>query len=309
MRRHGIPLRETPARFFGESGIYFNASQFPLGIDMAFRWLDRERGVRSVFFIHDLLPLQAPEFFRAAERARHERRLRTVARYAHAAIVSTGLTRRTLFAELSARGRPDMPILVTPLPVDPAFRNASGGPLEVGAHPYFVMIGTVEPRKNHLMILHVWREIVDTYGEKAPTLVLAGERGWENEQIMDLIERCSALKRHVILVSGLATPGLRRLIAGARAILAPSFEEGYGLPVAEGLAASARVIASDIAVFREIAGDAATFVDPIDGPGWSLAIRHAWMENSSPESSQRSRCVADENDWTFRGVEAFLDQL
>ena len=308
IRRHGLPLRETPARFLRTDGIYFNVSQFPLGVNAAFRWLDRTQGVRSVFFIHDLLPLQAPEFFRAAERPRHERRLRSLARYGDGAIVSTGLTRQALLMELSARGRADMPVFVAPLPVDPAFGPDRADTEDGDVHPYFVMIGTIEPRKNHLMILHVWREIVEAYGVKAPKLVLVGERGWENEQVMDLIDRCPALKRHVILASGLATPAVRRLVGRARAVLAPSFEEGYGLPVVEGLAAGAPVIASDIPIFREIAGSGATFVDPLDGQGWRIAIREAWLGTSASRAPTRQSSAQNDRSLFLR-VEAFFDQL
>ena len=279
MRRHGIPWRDTPERYLVNGGAYFNVSQFPLGVDAAFRWLDRANAARAVFFIHDLLPLEAPEFFRPAERPRHLRRLKTLARYGAGAIVSTELSREALLGRLKAMGRADMPVLVAAPPVDPAFARARVSSPQASGPPYFMMVGTIEPRKNHLMILHVWRDLVEAFGEQAPRLLLSGERGWENEQVMDLIERCPALRSHVILASGLNTPALRQLLVGARALLAPSLGEGYGLPVAEGLAAGVTVIASDIPVFREITRGRATLVDPIDGPGWKAAVCKALAGN------------------------------
>ena len=56
--------------------------------------------------------------------------------------------------------------------------------------------------------------------------------------------------------------------AGARAVLLPSFAEGFGMPVAEALAAGVPVIASDIAALREVGGDVPEYLDPIDGLGW-----------------------------------------
>jgi glycosyltransferase involved in cell wall biosynthesis len=108
------------------------------------------------------------------------------------------------------------------------------------------MCGTLEPRKNHLTILNVWRELLARLGQAAPRLILVGERGWENENILDLLERCRPLRGHVLEVAGLTTPAFKRLLKGARALLMPSFAEGYGLPVAEALAVGTPVLASDM---------------------------------------------------------------
>ena len=251
LRRHGLPIGESPAKFFsGSGGVYLNVSQFPLGIDGFFHWLDRQSNVDGVFFIHDLLPIETPEYFRPFERPWHVRRLKTLARYGRAAITSTSITRNSLIRQLNALGRPDMPVAVAPLPADPTFASGRGRGLPVGRHPYFIMCGTLEPRKNHLLVLHVWRDLIAQFGRATPKLLLVGERGWENEHIIDLLDRCPALQGPVIRASGLTTPSLKRLLLGARALLMPSFAEGYGLPVVEAIAAGVPVIASDIPVFH-----------------------------------------------------------
>ena len=109
--------------------------------------------------------------------------------------------------------------------------------------------------------------------DRAPRLVLVGERGWENEHIIDLLDRSPRLQKHVVEVSGLPTPSLKRLMGGARALLMPSFGEGYGLPVVEALALGVPVIASDIPVFHEVGGGRIMMIDPTDGPRWREAIR------------------------------------
>ena len=85
-----------------------------------------------------------------------------------------------------------MPVAVA-LPfttADPTFASGRGRELPVGRHPYFIMCGTLEPRENHLLILHVWRDLITQFGRAAPKLLLIGERGWENEHIIDLLDRC-----------------------------------------------------------------------------------------------------------------------
>ncbi len=312
LRRHGLPIGDSPAKFFDGSGVYLNVSQFPLGIDGFFHWLDRQSNVDGVFFIHDLLPIETPEYFRPMERPLHLRRLKTLARYGRAAITSTSITRNSLIRQLTARGRPDMPVAVAPLPADPTFSSGRGRGPAVSRHPYFIMCGTLEPRKNHLLVLHVWRDLITQFGRAAPKLLLIGERGWENEHIIDLLDRCPALQGPVIRASGLTTPSLKRLLLGARALLMPSFAEGYGLPLVEAIAAGVPVIASDIPVFHEIGGGSLMTIDPTNGPAWRSAIRQFWREDSPERKAYEAnieRYVAP--DWSsfFDKVEEFLQSL
>jgi glycosyltransferase involved in cell wall biosynthesis len=310
--RHGVPLGRSPRDFLARGGVYMNVSQFPLWIDRHFSWLGGRVDIDGVFFIHDLLPLEAPEYFRPAEYARHASRLKTVARHGRGAIVSTNLMRDSLARHLAALGRPDMPILVAPLAADPTFSSRQSAVSPMGRHPYFVMCGTIEPRKNHLLVLHVWRDMVAQLGDSAPKLVLIGTRGWENELVIDLLERCPGLRRHVIEVSGLPTPSVQRLLVGARALLMPSFAEGYGLPVVEALTAGVPVIASDIPVFHEVGGSRLLTIDPTDGPGWRAAICAFASENSVARAASLAK-IADYStpDWPsfFAKVEEFILNL
>jgi glycosyltransferase involved in cell wall biosynthesis len=310
--RHGLPLGVSPGKFLAQGGAYLNVSQFPLWFGRCFRWLGGRPDIDGVFFIHDLLPLETPEYFRPSEYRRHKRRLKTLARFGRAAIVSTSVVRDALARHMAALGRPDMPILVVPLPADPIFsaREPFAGPSR--RHPYFIMCGTIEPRKNHLLVLHVWRELVARLGEGAPKLVLIGTRGWENEHIIDLLERCPGLRGHVIEASGLPTPSVKRLLLGSRALLMPSFAEGYGLPIIEALAAGVPVIASDIPVFHEIAGGRLLTIDPTDGPGWRAAICAFLPERSRERRSYLAKFddyVAPAWPNAFGEIEAFLEDL
>ena len=310
--RHGFPLGRSPRQYLAQGGAYLNVSQFFLEANWYLRWLEGQDQIDAVFFIHDLLPLETPEYFRPVDNPIHARRMKGLARLGRAAIVSTAVVREALLRHLASLGRTDMPILVAPLPPDPIFTERRAVPERANRRPYFVMCGTIEPRKNHLLILQIWRDLAAELGEATPKLVLIGKRGWENEHIVDMLERCPGLRGHVVEVSGLPTPSVRRLMIEARALLMPSFAEGYGLPVVEALAAGVPVIASDIPVFHEIGDGRLMTIDPTDGPRWRAAIR-AFMEEDSPE---RQACLArlvgySAPDWPnfFERIEAFLDDL
>ncbi|RBP17163.1 glycosyl transferase family 1 [Roseiarcus fermentans] len=312
MARHGVWLGQAPGRLAADGAVYLNVSQYLIDFDLCLRWLGANPAIDGVFFLHDLLPLQLPEYFRPTEYRRHEHRLRGVARRGRAAIVSSQSVRSALARHMAGLGRPDLPILVAPLAPDPTFSTVETAATADPEAPYFVMCGTIEPRKNHLLILQVWRDLVARLGDRAPKLVLVGERGWENEHIIDLLDRSVSLRRHVVEVSGLPTPSLKRLMLGARALLMPSFGEGYGLPIVEALAAGVPVIASDIPVFHEIGGGRMTMIDPTDGPGWLAAIR-AYADDAG---GARTQALARLNGYrgpawasTLAAVESFLAGL
>jgi glycosyltransferase involved in cell wall biosynthesis len=83
------------------------------------------------------------------------------------------------------------------------------------------------------------------------------------------------------------------MVAGARAVLLPSFAEGFGMPVAEALVAGVPVIVSDIDALREVGGDAPDYIDPLDGLGWRAAIE----DYCRPDSARRAAQVRRIADW------------
>lgn len=277
------------------------------------------RGLRPVFFLHDLIPLAYPEYARPGEAARHARRVDTMLAAPGARlIVNSAATRAALAAHAAALGRALPPCLVAPLAppdwpggaaADPA---APGPPLP---DPYFLMLGTIEPRKNHLLLLQLWRALAaaatSAQGPPPPRLMLVGQRGWECEQVLDLLERCPSLAGLVVERPRLDDAALAAAIRHARALLLPSFAEGFGLPVVEALSLGTPVIASDLAVFREVAGEIPDYLDPLDGPGWRAAIA-AYAAPDHPRRAAQLRRLAGfvAPDWAghLAAVRGFLAQ-
>jgi glycosyltransferase involved in cell wall biosynthesis len=103
-------------------------------------------------------------------------------------------------------------------------------------------------------------------------LLIIGQRGWECEQVVDLLERCQPLQGHVFEVGRCSDADLHQHLRTARALLFPSLVEGFGLPLIEALGLGTPVIASDLPVFREISPGIPTYLDPLDGPAWERTI-------------------------------------
>ncbi len=269
--RAEVRLARRVARNGDERAMFFHCSHAQLDQPQRFRWLARA-GMRSTFFVHDAIPIEFPEFCSPGALGRHIGRLATVSAHATLAIVNSTDSRRAVAAALQERALRAPEIAIVPLAVDEAFVKAGRARPQPPEIPYFVYVGTIEPRKNLLFLLAVWRRLVERHGASAPRLVIAGRRGWENENIVDVLERSRGLAPFLAEASDLTDAGLARLMADAAALVSPSFTEGFGLPVVECLAAGAPAIISDIAAHREVAEDYAMFADAIDGPAWVAAI-------------------------------------
>ena len=245
----------------------------------------KRRGVKFVPLVHDLIPLTHPEYSSPSGVQRHAKRLETFAKFADGIIANSNATAADLLPHLP-QGPNKLSIITAPLGIETHVPDAN---FPVPAEPYFVCIGTIEPRKNHLLLLNTWRVLQQRLGPNTPKLVLIGRRGWENENILDMLERCPALEGVVREYQDLPDNAVARLLQGARALLFPSFTEGYGLPLAEALALGVPAICSDLPALREVGGEAPEYLDPLDGLGWRRLILGFTDEDSRVREAQLRR--------------------
>lgn len=276
------------------SPIYLLLSHHHLMKERCIQSFLKKNNARLVVMIHDIIPIEFPEYSRPGEDKRHLLRLKTVARLAHGVIVPTQSVAHAL-----------SPFMPTNLPI----KNIAHGlhiwglekptTITVPSRPYFVCIGTIEPRKNHLLLLNIWRNLAKSQHAIIPNLIIIGRRGWENENILDMLERCPTLQAHVQEYNALNDQQVVHLLRHAQALLFPSFAEGFGLPLLEALAVQTPVVCSDLAVFREVAGTSAIYLDPLDGPEWTRAINSLSISKStmSVERSAVATYVPPINPW------------
>jgi glycosyltransferase involved in cell wall biosynthesis len=201
------------------------------------------------------------------------------------------------------------PAVVAPLAPALGARPDGVAPLN---HPYFVVVGTIEPRKNHLLLLNLWRALVAEMGKDAPHLVVIGQRGWDCENVVDLLERSEPLQGVVHELNDCADAELATYLAHARALLFPSFAEGYGIPLVESLMLGTPVIANGLPVFREVAGNIPDYVDASDETGWARAVRDYLQPASTRRQSQLQRMehfVTPTWERHFERVESLLERI
>jgi glycosyltransferase involved in cell wall biosynthesis len=289
--------------------VYLLVSHHHLEKRSAIARLRQRGGMGFVCLVHDLIPIEFPEYALPGQADKHRRRIETVASLADAVIVNSTVTRKAFEPYLASAGRAP-PVLVAPFGVDAAAVSTVRPPSV--EPPYFVCVSTIEARKNHLLLLNLWRQLADELGEKTPRLVLVGQRGWETENAIDMLERCPALHGLVLERTNLSDAEVARQLQGARALLLPSFAEGFGFPLVEALALGVPVLCSDLQALRENGGRVPEYLDPLDGPGWRAAILDYSFSGSSRRDAQLSRLIG----WAppgwknhFAAVEALIAEV
>lgn len=255
-----------------ENAAYLNVGHFGLALDRMIKWLRRRPDVRAMFMLHDVIPVSHTEYVSRKSTRYFRKLLANTARYASDVITTTEAVKRNVVESLSAIGADAINTVSLPLAVSHPFDTRLPPDEQLAAAPYFVFCGQVEPRKNLILLLRVWSELSETLGPAAPLLIIVGARDEASAETIRFLDNCVALQNVVIEAHGLSNEGLARLISSARALLMPSFAEGFGLPIVEALSLGTPIIASDTPVHREVGGEFPTYLSPIDGPGWRDAI-------------------------------------
>jgi glycosyltransferase involved in cell wall biosynthesis len=284
--------------------LYLNVGH--TGLDRAGlgRWIARNRA-RAVYLVHDLIPITHPQFCRTGEDSRHRARMLTALSTASGIIGNSQVTLDELgyFAKRESLQMP--PAIAAWIS---GYRPAVEPSPSMLCRPYFVTVGTIEARKNHLLLLKVWERLVATMGAEAPMLVIVGQRGWEAQEAIAMLDELGELAGTVVELARCSDSELEGLLARARALLMPSFAEGFGLPVIEALQAGTPVLASDLPVYREIVGDTPTYVDPLDCQAWEDAIRAFATDTPERDRQKAAMQTFTRPDWEshFAKVDEWL---
>jgi len=206
--------------------------------------------------VHDCTTKLFPQWHGWANRLLHHRRLRWIHRHAKRVLIDAEATRADSARVMGlppdrfdvvplARGTPD----VTP---HPQVRAELG----IGAEPFLLFVGTLEPRKNLVRLVEAF---LRTPHAATTKLVLAGRWGWHGGELRQALD--AAPPGRVVVTGGVGAGSLAGLYREARAFAYPSLYEGFGLPVLEAMAAGVPVITSGGGTLAEIAGGAARLVD------------------------------------------------
>jgi glycosyltransferase involved in cell wall biosynthesis len=229
-----------------------------------------------VLTVHDVLFRTHPELVSPVMRIGTEALLPVAARRAHRVVTVSRTSRDAIVAEL---GIPADRIDVAPNGVAPnGPGDAAAGRRLLGGHERLILlaVATDLPHKNHRMLLE-GLALLDPAAR--PLLAIAGHGSADGQ--LPALARALDVEPDVRLVGPVTPTTLEDLYAAATAVVTASLHEGFGLPVLEAMARGLPVACSDLPVLREVAGDAAVWLDPEDPTAVSAAMRGVLADDAA----------------------------
>lgn len=285
---------ECPSDLLDDDVIEFASGDVFFGLDLQpqivvsqsefYKQLQRH-GVRVAFAVYDLLCVRMPQHFFPGAHEAFTRWLSVIAGGDDAICISKSVAMDLgdWVAENAPHRVEQLSISSFQLGADLDLLAESGNlPDDAGdiierltKSPSFLMVGTVEPRKGHRQALAAFEALWERGNEI--NLVILGKPGWQMEETCELLRAHPRRGRQIFWLESVSDEYLERIYAASDCLLAASEGEGFGLPLIEAARHGLPILARDIAVFREVAGDHAAYFAGLDPSDLVRAIEN-WLK-------------------------------
>ena len=244
-------------------------------------------GLRLALLVHDLIPIRHPEWCRPGIVEAFIPWMARVLPECDVVLANSRFTAADATRYAEAEGI-RLPGAVHPIRMASGLAAAAATASDTLPPPgtYVLAVGTLEPRKNHALLLRVWRRLLaELPPARVPLLVLAGSIGWGVDDLLHQLHATHWLDGHIRLFSEPADTTLAALYRGCLFTVFPSFYEGWGLPVTESLGFGKPCLAANTAALPEAGGDLVRYFDPDSATQAAVAVRevlddpaglHAW---------------------------------
>ncbi|KAA5609548.1 glycosyltransferase family 4 protein [Rhodovastum atsumiense] len=246
-------------------------------------------GLRFGVLLYDIIPLRRPEWCKGDLVGRFRAWFHGVLPLAD---VLLAISRHTAadVEDYAHRHGVTLRARVRPIPLGTGFvGQAAEGQAEAGSvrpdlpapGSYVLFVSTIEARKNHALLVRVWRRLLEELPEgQVPTLVFAGRVGWLVGDLLEQLRNCDNLDGHVRIVADPTDAELLALYRGCRFTVFPSLYEGWGLPVTESLALGRPCVCSNATSLPEAGGELVRFFDPESVADATRVIRDTLQDRS-----------------------------
>ena len=265
----------------------------------------KKYGIKIAVYIYDIIPVIMPQYCHQNTVMHFLEYIGAVLQYADCIITSTQTTGIAIEKLEDELGTKHVPSFVSWLGSDFERHNVNEKAKEkTGTNSgeetpdiapdvidalcegkYILCVGTIEPRKNHALLLDAFEERLFDEGL---SLVFVGRSGWNIEPFIRRMKGSRYMGSQLFWLEGISDDMLSWLYAHSFLTVSASFEEGFGLPIIEALEYDAPILVSDIPVFREVGGDFCTYFDPHDEKNF-IAKVHDAIQDRRNIAAQRER--------------------
>lgn len=242
------------------------------GLKKLAKELDRLKNTKKIdisIFVHDLIPILAPEYMHGGFSHSFDNWLRNSASYCTSYLANSQHTREDLCRYLEKQGTP-RPVAVVPL----AQQFHRPDKVEVSAlspqvrkildAPFVLVVGTLEDRKNLLRLAQAWQQLYTRGNIEMPKLVFAGKQNWLNSDFTDFAAQTNNLEGMMEIVNRPSDSELFALYEGCMFTAMVSLYEGWGLPIGESLSMGKTAVVAKATSMPEVGQDLVLYCDPLD---------------------------------------------
>ncbi|MCE2919963.1 MAG: glycosyltransferase [Acetobacteraceae bacterium] len=274
----------------------------------------KRQGVLVGAYIYDIIPIQHPEFCADELVPAFFMALGDGLSVLDFIFTISEFTAREVQGLLSRNGLPEIPVIAIPLAHSFDQENdLDGGVVDrnvenITHRPYVLFVSTIEARKNHALLVAIWRRMLKD-GLEPPDLVFVGRKGWRVNDLFEALHGSKFLGGKVHILHDVSDVDLRRLYEKCRFTVFPSFVEGWGLPVGESLVYGRPCVASNTSSIPEVGGDFVDYIDPANSSQAESIIRKLCFDHSYLD--QRAKNIKDNfkpRDWSDVG-KLFISRL
>ncbi len=320
-RRMGLPMR-TPGLGYGAESVQLrtisrlsDADELILmGTSLNFSGIERlarrhaRRGGCVVQVVYDLLPYTHPEYFVPDVVRKFAHFLARATTFTSCFVCISSATREALRRYMGEHGITAQ-THVWPLPheFEGYPRNAQTAVptrqpvVEILAQPFVLCVGTLEVRKNGIMLLRTWQRLLAEMGPRTPQLVFAGKHGWKIDDFLELMRSDPALASRVTIVHHASDHDVAALYQRCLFTVFPSLGEGWGLPVGEAAWFGKYSIASATSSLPEVCGGLVDYIDPADLEDIVNAVRRGIVDIDYRCGRERAISTAVLRTWQDAG--------
>lgn len=279
-------------------GLDFNSTVIHAGYaGLLLDW--KSRGVQINFVIYDILPILHPYWWQQGVGLAHEEWLRTVLSHSDkifciSQTVSDDVKKYITEHQSSMINNPSIDWFHLGADIDNSTPSkgipddAESVLNQLTSNPSFLMVGTIEPRKAQdqtlLAFEKLWADGVDI------NLIIAGKRGWMVDRFIEKVRNHPELNKRLFWIEGASDEYLEKVYTTSICLIAASEGEGFGLPLIEAAQYKLPIIARDIPVFREVAGEFAYYFSNDNDPSVLAVTIMEWLKlykaNNHPESDK-----------------------